>query len=76
MELPKFLIADNADYPENVYILHTQKPRFILDVDTDEFLILDESEEISEESMAPFISEAFTFYESELDKYEDEEWGD
>ncbi|MFR9164845.1 MAG: hypothetical protein ACLVKO_00950 [Dysgonomonas sp.] len=36
MFLPKFLIADNSEYPENVYVVHTEKPRFVLDVDSEE----------------------------------------
>lgn len=72
MELPRFLIADNEEYPENTYVLHTEKPRFILDVDTEEFEILDGSE-VQEEAMQDLIEQALGFYEDELEKYDDEE---
>ncbi|MBD8346529.1 MULTISPECIES: hypothetical protein [unclassified Dysgonomonas] len=72
MELPRFLIADNEEYPENTYVLHTEKPRFILDVDSEEFEILDGSE-VEEEAMQDLIEQALGFYEAELDKYDEED---
>jgi len=72
MILPKFLIADNDEFPENTYVIHTEKPRFILDVDTEEYEILDGSV-VTEESISALIVEAFQFYENELDRYEDED---
>lgn len=72
MILPKFLIADNEDFPENTYVVHTEKPRFILDVDTEEYEILDNS--ITDETrMAELFTDALDFYESELDKYDEDE---
>lgn len=72
MKLPKFLIADNDDYPENTYVVHTEKPRFILDVDSEEYEILDGSDE-NDKNLDKMLEEAFVFYENELDRYEDEE---
>lgn len=71
MDLPKFLIADNDDYPENTYIVHTQTPRFIIDVDTEEYEILDNSE-VNDTSISELIIGALEFYENELDRYEDD----
>ena len=45
MELPRFLIADNEEYPENTYVLHTEKPRFILDVDSEALDQFDETDQ-------------------------------
>ncbi|HCO67459.1 MAG TPA: hypothetical protein DIT04_06865 [Dysgonomonas sp.] len=72
MELPKFLIADNEEYPENTYVVHTQSPCFILDVDTEEYKILDGSDK-SNPVIKELIAEALEFYEEELDRYEEEE---
>lgn len=72
MKLPKFLIADNDDYPENTYVVHTAKPRFILDVDSEEYEILDDSD-ANDDKLDSLIEQAFVFYENELDRYEDEE---
>lgn len=72
MELPRFLIADNEEFPENTYVLHTEKPRFILDVDSEEYEILDGSK-VEEEAMQDLIEQALGFYEDELEKYDKEE---
>ena len=36
MELPKFLIADNSSFEDDLFIVHTEYPRFILNVSNDE----------------------------------------
>ena len=36
MELPKFLLGDNTDYPDAIYIIHTEYPRFIINLQNDE----------------------------------------
>ena len=72
MDLPKFLIADNSDYPENIFILHTDSPIFILDVDTDDVKILDGNHP-SAETLQGLKALAYEFYEKELDSYEEDE---
>lgn len=72
MILPKFLIADNEEYPENTFVVHTESPRFILDVDTEEYVILDGSS-VTDSAMEELIGQSMEFYENELDKYDDEE---
>lgn len=72
MVLPKFLIADNEDYPENTYVVHTESPYFILDVDSEEYKILD-GVLVTESQMSGLIMQALDFYENELDRYDDEE---
>lgn len=78
MELPKFLIADNSAVPDKIFILHTEYPRFLLDVETDEvewFEDLSEEEEGEEfdTEVANLIEQALDFYDSEIAQYEDEE---
>lgn len=29
MELPKFLLGDNTDFPDAIFVIHTEFPRFI-----------------------------------------------
>ena len=36
MELPKFLIADNSELEEALFVIHTEYPRFILNVYNDD----------------------------------------
>lgn len=72
MELPRFLIADNEDLPENTYVVYTGTPSFIIDVDSEEYKILDGSKP-DEKSLQELLEEALGFYEDELERYEDEE---
>jgi hypothetical protein len=77
MELPKFLIADNSDFPEKIFILHTEYPRFLLDVETDdvewfEDLTEEEGEEFDTE-VANLIELALDFYDKEMSELEGEE---
>ena len=35
MDLPKFILGDNTDFPESIFIVHTEYPRFILNLEND-----------------------------------------
>ncbi|MBT8187463.1 MAG: hypothetical protein HKP38_02460 [Croceitalea sp.] len=74
MELPKFLLADNTDHPEGIFIVHTQYPRFIINLQDDEVEWL---EEFSKEDEADLMEEtemlidaATAFYDREISRYE------
>jgi len=76
MDLPKFLLGDNSDFPDDLYVIHTEYPRFILNVDEEEIEWLDELEESEEEitnEINELIQQAFEFCDEELKKYADEE---
>ena len=78
MELPKFLVADNSEFPEKIFILHTEYPRFLLDVETDD---IEWFEDISEEEdneefnteIANLIEDALDFDDQEMSLLDDEE---
>ena len=36
MELPKFILGDNTDFPNAIYVIHTDFPRFIINLEDDE----------------------------------------
>lgn len=76
MELPKFVLADNTDYPDNLFVIHLEYPRFIIDLESEdiEFLEeLDESEEIElKEEMDRLIDQAAEFYEREITRFAEE----
>ena len=36
MKLPKFLLADNSEFPEDLFVVHTEYPRFILNVEEED----------------------------------------
>jgi hypothetical protein len=74
--VPKFLIADNSqEAPDLLYVVHTERPRCIIQCDTDDFrgnqkihwiddepLLMDEIEGI--------LEEAEMFFETELENQE------
>ena len=74
MELPKFLLADNSAYPEDIFILHTEFPRFIINLKDDEVAFLDdlngEKQEDIENDMQQLIEKATAFYDAEMENYE------
>ena len=74
MELPKFLIADNSSLKDDLFIVHTEYPRFILNVYNDEIHWLEEFEnedqaELEAES-ENLIEAAFAFYDKEMESLE------
>ena len=82
MELPKFLMCDNSSFPDDLYVLHTEYPRFLVNVTTededDSVEFLDDIEdtedaEVDVNEVEALIEAAYTFYDTEMDKYEEEE---
>ena len=71
---PKFLLGDNTDYPDAIFIIHTEFPRFILNLANDEVEWLEEFEKEDEEELASsaesLIEEATAFYDREISRYE------
>ena len=75
MDVPKFLLGDNTDLPEAIFIVHTEFPRFILNLQNDEVEWLEEFEKADEEELAEqtegLIQEAIDFYDREISRYQD-----
>ena len=72
MKLPKFLMADNSDFPLDLFVVHTENPRFILNVKEEEVKCFDKLEGDEEEALNELdslIIQAFVFCESEIRKY-------
>ena len=73
MEFPKFLVADNTDLRDAVFIVHTEFPAFILNLENDEVKwlddITDESEGDLTETLEGLITEAEDFYTREVERY-------
>ena len=74
MELPKFILGDNTDLPNAIFVIHTEFPRFIINLENDEvewfedFDQHDEKELLSE--METLIEEASQFYDREVSRYD------
>jgi len=76
MKLPKFLYGDNTDYPNDIFIIHTEYPRFIINLLDDEVEWLDDlkgDEAALTNEIMELFEQANDFYENELDVYESEE---
>ncbi|WP_163514538.1 hypothetical protein [Gelidibacter japonicus] len=73
MELPKFILGDNTDYPDAIYIIHTEFPRFILNLEDDEVEWMEEFDEHDEKEIASetenLIQLATDFYDREIERY-------
>lgn len=76
MQLPKFLLGDHADHSEDIFVIHTEFPHFIINLVNDEVVwmedIADEDEENLAEEMAHLIEAAGKFYDEQVDKYQQE----
>lgn len=75
MEIPKFLLGDNTDYPTAIFIVHTEYPRFVINLENDEVEWLEdftkEDEKELETEAKNMIEEATAFYDREVLRYED-----
>jgi hypothetical protein len=76
MELPKFLLGDNTDFQDDIFIIHLDYPRFIINLKDDEVEFLEETEDLNEtelnQEMEGFIRLANEFYDREMERYENE----
>jgi hypothetical protein len=75
MQLPKFVIADNSDFPDDIFIIHLDFPRFIINLKDDEVEFLEdlegEDETELESEMEHLITLAGEFYDKEMEAYEE-----
>ncbi|WP_033956605.1 hypothetical protein [Psychroserpens jangbogonensis] len=75
MELPKFILGDNTDHPNAIYVIHTEFPRFIINLEDDEvewFEEFDEHDEKEIEAEAEnLIQSATDFYDREVSIYDE-----
>lgn len=75
MSLPKFILGDNTEFPNAIYVIHTEFPRFIINLENDavewfEDFDADDQEELETETENA-IKEATEFYDSEVAKYDE-----
>ena len=77
MELPKFVLADNTDYLADIFVIHLEFPRFIVNLNSEEIEFLETIEEGDEAEveaeMEALIVKAGEFYEREMQRYVEEE---
>jgi hypothetical protein len=72
MDLPKFLLADNSNFPED--ILHTEFPRFLINLKDDEIEWFEDLSGEREDDIAGEVSnlieEASKFYDEQIEGYD------
>ena len=75
MELPKFILGDNTDFESAIFVIHTEFPRFIINLENDEiewfedFDAHDEKQLLTE--IEQLIQDASNFYDREVSRYND-----
>lgn len=75
MTLPKFILGDNTEYPNAIFVIHTEFPRFIINLEDDEVewfedFDADDEKELENETENA-VKLATEFYDNEVAKYED-----
>ena len=75
MELPKFILGDNTDYPNAIYVIHTEFPRFIINLENDEVEWLEDFDQHDQRELETeaenLIEQANKFYDREVERYEE-----
>ncbi|MFB9057128.1 hypothetical protein ACFFU9_10275 [Mariniflexile ostreae] len=75
MTLPKFILGDNTEHPNAIYVIHTEFPRFIINLEDDEVEWFedfdDEDEKELQTETETAIEQATAFYDSEISKYDE-----
>ena len=76
MTIPKFLIGDNSNCPDAIFVIHTEFPRFIIDLTKDEIEWFEEFDRQDQSELATeaenAIKQATEFYDAEITKYDNE----
>ncbi|WP_047789288.1 hypothetical protein [Tenacibaculum mesophilum] len=71
MNLPKFLLADNSKHPEDIFVLHTEYPRFLINLKDDEVEWFEDLSNENEQDLAneleSLIETAGLFYDAEME---------
>ncbi|MCH4552939.1 MULTISPECIES: hypothetical protein [Aestuariibaculum] len=75
MSLPKFILGDNTEYPNAIFVIHTEFPRFIINLENDEVEWFEEFDEEDQKELEVetenAIKLATEFYDNEIAKYEE-----
>jgi len=74
MELPKFLLGDHSDLQEDIFVIHLDFPRFIINLKDDEVELLEDltsqDQEAMEQELGDLIEAAGEFYDQQMKAYE------
>ena len=75
MKLPKFILGDNTDLPNAIFVIHTEFPRFIINLEDDEVEWFEDFDQHDQKELEleteGLINEASEFYDREVSRYDD-----
>lgn len=75
MQLPKFLLGDNTDFPDDIFIIHTDYPQFIINLVNDEIEWLEDVRGENQDELTieinELIEQASSFYDREMERYQE-----
>ncbi len=75
MDFPKFLLGDNTDFPDAIFVIHTEYPRFIINLENDDVEWLEDFDQNDEKELATqaedLIVQASEFYDREVSRYDE-----
>ncbi|WP_313111191.1 hypothetical protein [Aequorivita sediminis] len=76
MDFPKYLLGDNSDYPAAIFVIHTEFPRFIINLENDEVEWLEDFDKEDQKELEAeaenLIQGATEFYDREIALYEED----
>lgn len=74
MELPRFILGDNTDFPSAIFVIHTEFPRFIINLENDEVEWLEDFDKNDQKELEleteNLIKLATDFYDREVARYD------
>jgi hypothetical protein len=74
MILPKFILGDNTDLPNAIFVIHTEFPRFIINLEDDEVEWFEDFDQHDQKQLEleteSLIEEATAFYDREVSRYD------
>ncbi|MEM0518624.1 MULTISPECIES: hypothetical protein [Aequorivita] len=76
MDFPKYLLGDNSDYPTAIFVIHTEFPRYIINLENDEVEWLEDFDKEDQKELEAeaenLIQGANDFYDREIARYDEE----
>ena len=76
MTLPKFILGDNTEFPNAIYVIHTEFPRFIINLEDDDVEWFEEFDDQDQKEIEAeienLIEQATAFYDREIETYDSE----
>ncbi|NQW37019.1 MAG: hypothetical protein HQ471_08445 [Flavobacteriales bacterium] len=72
MELPKFILGDNTDFKDAIFVIHTEYPRFVINLEDDSITWFDDLENENEDEATQEVEELLTqanaFFDRETER--------